>query len=163
MTAYDPLQWHDFFVGTIGASAALTGLLFVTISINLQQILDYPRLPGRAAGTLGILVATLVVSGFALAPGQTDRALGVEIAAVGVVIAVQALWVSLGKQEESEERSRTLEHLTPLLLPGLAFIGGGLSLLAGGGGGLYWVLAGVLLAFVVASINAWVLLVEILR
>jgi hypothetical protein len=31
------------------------------------------------------------------------------------------------------------------------------------GGGLYWVLAAVLLVFVSASINAWVLLVEIMR
>ena len=40
---------------------------------------------------------------------------------------------------------------------------GGASLLARAGGGLYWVLAGVLLVFVSASINAWVLLVEIKR
>jgi hypothetical protein len=33
----------------------------------------------------------------------------------------------------------------------------------GGGGGLYWVLAGTLLSFLAASISAWVLLIEILR
>jgi modulator of FtsH protease len=162
MSAYDPLQWHDFFVGTIGASAALTGLLFVTISINLEQILKFPFLPGRAAGTLGLLVAALVVSGFALAPGQSNRALGLETAAVGVAIVVQSLWVSL-RRRGGERNTRVPQHLIPLLLPGLAFIAGGLSLVAGGGGGFYWVLAAVLLAFVVASINAWVLLVEILR
>jgi hypothetical protein len=37
------------------------------------------------------------------------------------------------------------------------------SLLTGAGGGLYWVLAGILLVFVSTSINAWVLLVEIKR
>ncbi len=36
-------------------------------------------------------------------------------------------------------------------------------LVVGAGGGLDWVLAGVLLVFVSASINAWVLLVEIKR
>ena len=69
MASYSPFAWHDFFMGTIGAAAALTGLLFVAISINLQQILRYPHLPGRAAGTLGILVSALVVSGFALCTG----------------------------------------------------------------------------------------------
>ena len=79
---YNDLAWHDFFIGTIGTvAAALTGLLFVAISINLEQILKYPQLPGRAAGTLGILVSALVVSGFALAPGQGSRTLGIEIAA----------------------------------------------------------------------------------
>jgi hypothetical protein len=31
------------------------------------------------------------------------------------------------------------------------------------GGGLYWILAGTVLTFVGATLNAWVLLVEILR
>lgn len=160
---YSPLEWHDFFVGTIGASAALTGLLFVTISINLEQILKLPQLPGRAAGTLGILVCALAVSGFALAPGQSGVALGIEISAAGAVIAVQAVWVTHRPQETDEPNPWIFHHLISLLLPSVAFIVGGLSLIAGRGGGLYWILAAILLAFVAASINAWVLLVEILR
>jgi hypothetical protein len=163
VASYSPSVWHDFFVGTIGASAALTGLLFVAISINLEQILKYPQLPGRAAVTLGILVSALVVSGFALAPGQTNRALGIEIAAAGVVVAAQALWVTHGKQGPDEPKAWVIEHLVTLLLPSIALIIGGVSLATGEGGGLYWVLAAVLFAFVSASINGWVLLVEIKR
>jgi modulator of FtsH protease len=164
VAASTPSQWHDFFVGTIGASAALTGLLFVAISINLQQILKYSELPGRAAGTLGILLCALVVSGFALAPGQGNRALGLEIAFAGAAIVVQAVWVTRKRLNKGrEERSWAVEHLVSMLLPSLAFLAGGLSLITGGGGGLYWVLSAILLAFVVASINAWVLLVEIMR
>ena len=39
----------------------------------------------------------------------------------------------------------------------------GASLLAEAGGGLYWLLAGIILAILGAVLNAWVLLVEILR
>jgi modulator of FtsH protease len=39
----------------------------------------------------------------------------------------------------------------------------GISLIAGAGGGLWWLLAGIIGALVGAVINAWVLLVEILR
>ncbi len=163
MASYNPLVWHDFFMGTIGAAAALTGLLFVAISINLEQILKYPQLPGRAAGTLGILVSALVVSGFALAPGQGTRGLGIEIGVVGAIVAVQCLWVARGKGRPGEPKLWKFSHLATLLLPGLAFVVGGMSLIAGGAGGLYWVLGGVLLVFVSASINAWVLLVEIKR
>jgi modulator of FtsH protease len=163
VASYSTLAWHDFFLGTIGASAALTGLLFVAISINLEQILKYPQLPGRAAGTLGVLVSTLVVSGLALAPGQSIRALGIEIAAAGAVVAGQSVWVSHGSQAPGDRRSWQFEHLATLLLPSLAFIVGGVSLIAGGGGGFYWVLAAILIGFVSASINAWVLLVEIKR
>ena len=137
--------------------------MFVTISINLEQILKLPQLPGRAAGTLGILVCALAVSGFALAPGQSGVALGIEISAAGAVIAVQAVWVTHRPQEADEPNPWIFHHLISLLLPSVAFIVGGLSLVAGRGGGLYWILAAILLAFVAASINAWVLLVEILR
>ena len=53
--------------------------------------------------------------------------------------------------------------MVTLLLPGTLFFAGGLSLIADGGGGLYWVFAGTALAFVVSALNTWVLLVEVLR
>ena len=56
-----------------------------------------------------------------------------------------------------------IEHLVTLLVPSIALIVGGVSLVAGAGGGLYWVMAAILFAFVSASINVWVLLVEIKR
>jgi hypothetical protein len=40
---------------------------------------------------------------------------------------------------------------------------GGLSLTLETGGGLYWIVAGIVLAICGAIVNAWVLLVEILR
>jgi hypothetical protein len=164
VNAYDPAAWHDFFVGAMGASAALTGLLFVAISINLEQILKFPNLPGRAAGSLSILVAALVVASCGLAPGQSLQALGAEIAVAGSVVAGQAIWVTTRKPEEAGYRvTWRIERIVTMLLPGLVFLAGGLSLIAGGGGGLYWILGAIVLAFVVSAINAWVLLIEVLR
>lgn len=163
MASYSAVPWHDFFVGTIGASAALTGLLFVAISINLEDILKYPQLPSRALGTLGILVSALVVSGFALAPGQSYRVLGIEIAVTGLVVAVPTLWAAHRKEAPDEPRAWVVEHLVTLLLPSIVFTVGGVSLAARTGGGLYWVMAGILSAFVSAAVNGWVLLVEIKR
>src|ERR1700722_6987557 len=163
MGGYAPADWHEFFNAAAGASAALLGLLFVAISINLKLILEHRHLPGRAAGTLGTLLSVLVVSSFGLAPGQSNRTLGVEVLVTGAVVATQAIWVSVGKRSEGDPLSWTLGNLPLLLFPALALVGGGCSLLAGSGGGLYWVLAGTVLTFVGASVNAWVLLVEILR
>ena len=163
MSAYVPADWHEFLVAAMGASAALLGLLFVTISINLEEILQHRHLPGRAAGTLGMLLSVLVVCIFGLVPGQSVRALGVEILATGAAVAVQAVWVSVGKRSQGDPISWTLGALPILLLPPLAFVVAGCSLLAGSGGGLYWMVAGTVLTFVGASVNAWVLLVEILR
>lgn len=163
MAGFAPIAWHDFFVGAVSASAALTGLLFVPISINLKQILKFPHLPARAAGTLDILFTALVVSSCGLAPDQSVTALGVEIVLAGAAITFQAVWVSLGSRAADDRTVWKLERLLALLLPGLVFVGGGLSLAVGGGGGLYLVLAAMILAFVVAAINAWVLLIEVLR
>ena len=39
MHGYDPAAWTGFFTAVTGAAAALTGLLFVAVSINLENIL----------------------------------------------------------------------------------------------------------------------------
>ena len=115
------------------------------------------------------MVCALVVSGFGLAPGQGNRALGLEVVVAGAAVVAQTVWATRRKQdkevEAADERSSLprVEHLVSMLLPSLAFVAGGLSLIARGGGGLYWVLSAILLAFVVASLDAWVLLVEIHR
>jgi hypothetical protein len=45
----------------------------------------------------------------------------------------------------------------------VSFVIGAISLIAETGGGLYWIVAGIVFAIAGAVANAWVLLVEILR
>ena len=76
MTFLQPAQWHDLFVAIAGAAAALTGLLFVAVSINLRQVLDYPSLPTRAVETLSLIGALLLPSVFMLTPASRSRCSG---------------------------------------------------------------------------------------
>jgi hypothetical protein len=46
---YAAPAWAGFATAVAAATATLTGLLFVAVSINLQRILQYPNLSGRAA------------------------------------------------------------------------------------------------------------------
>ena len=89
MHSYSVLGWDSFFVAQVGATAALTGLLFVAISINLQTILKYPWLPALAGETFLVLAVALVISTLGLVLGQSSRLFGAEI----VVIAAAA-WPS---------------------------------------------------------------------
>jgi hypothetical protein len=163
VSAYSAAAWHDFFIAAVGASAALLGLLFVAISINIALILKYPHLPGRAASTLGVLLTVLVVCCFGLAPDQSATRLGWEIIIPTAISVVQTVWALHGFRRKDTPLRWTIGAMPMHLLPILALMVGGITLLSGSGGGLYWVLIGTVLAFVTASVNAWVLMVEILR
>jgi hypothetical protein len=82
VTACDPSEWHDLFVATAGASAALAGLVFVAVSINIERILKFPGLPERALETVLLLLVSIV----GLIPGQGHVALGTELLLVSLVV-----------------------------------------------------------------------------
>ncbi len=163
MFPYDPSEWSDLFVGVAGASAALTGLLFVAVSINIERILKLPGLPDRALATLLMLLGVLVASILGLAPGQSRTAVGAELIGVGLAMTAGVgvlTWLSRGRE------APTSSFVARLIVAGagtIPFVIGGASLLLECGGGLYWILAGTVLAITGAVLNAWVLLVEILR
>jgi hypothetical protein len=165
MEAYSTAGWGELFIAEAGASAALAGLLFVSISINLDRILKGSGLPGRAGEAIVLLVAVLVVSTLVLVPGQSRTALGTELLMAGLVA-----WLILVVIHVRAVRGRV--GPSPAVLggrvvmaqaAGLPFLVAAVSLLLGAGGGLYWLVPGVVFCFVVAVLDAWVLLIEILR
>lgn len=164
MTAYDPAQWSDLFVATAGASAALTGLLFVAVSINLDRILGEAGLPDRALETVLLLLSVVLVSVVGLIPEQSSGALGTELLFVSLTIAlVIARLPTVGLASFAPPRSWVWARWGLRIAGTLPFVIGGASVLLEAGGGLYWVAAGVVFAIVGAVANAWVLLVGILR
>jgi hypothetical protein len=165
VTAYAADHWTEFGVATAGAAAALAGLLVVAVSINLERILQYPSLPNRAGHTLILFALPLVVGLLLVVPGQPDAALGSELLAIGVVTGLFMLYTN-ARTPLTEQESRTTWVLSRLLPPILScgfLVVAGIALIARGGGGLYWLVPAVLAAIVFGLINAWVLLIEILR
>ena len=70
MTAYDASEWTDLFVAAAGAGAALAGLVFVAVSINIDRILSLEGVPERALATVLTLLMVVCVSIVGLIPGQ---------------------------------------------------------------------------------------------
>jgi hypothetical protein len=162
--AYDPTDWHELFVATTGAGAALAGLVFVAVSINIERILKFPGLPERALETVLLLLSVVVVSIIGLVPGQDHVALGIELMITGLLFAGVIWRIALRTKLSGDEPKMWLtERLVVLGWGTLPFVIGGLSVLATNGAGLYWIAFGIVGAIVGAVANAWVLLVEILR
>jgi hypothetical protein len=152
--------WDNFFVAEAGAAAALAGLLFVSVSINLARILEFPSLPPRAAEALLLLFAVLLLSLLALVPGQSPSLLGAEVTGLGVL-----LWIALTLTLARGGKPRQYAMLRVLLnqLPPIMFVVAGVMLYSGHPAGLYWLAPATLLAILASVAAAWVLLVEILR
>ncbi len=164
MVAYDPSEWSELFVAAAGASAALAGLVFVAVSINLERILKYDGLPERALETLLLLLGVLVFSVVGLIPGQGHSALGAEMLGLGLFLLATIVALPYSHKSIDGEPRYGLVTRWGIRLGGTApLIVGGASILAESGGGLYWIVAGMVLAVTGAVANAWVLLVEIVR
>ena len=163
-------DWHDFLVTAAQAGAALAGLVFVGISINLEMIMSNPTygLPGRALEALVMLMAVLVVCSALLLPAQGMVLAGVEVLAVGIanwviIVAIQLLHFRDWQSPEPHLRRTFVWRVVLGQAATLPFVASGVAVLGWGVDGLYLLAVGVILSFLAAVAEAWVLLVEIQR
>jgi modulator of FtsH protease len=112
-----------------------------------------------------LLLAVFIASAFVLVPEQAHGALAVELTALGVAVMALALVLSARRRPSvSADYRRPTDVATLMSIVAIAPIAvAGVSLLAGAGGGLYWLVPGFLACIGVALLDSWVLLVEIKR
>jgi modulator of FtsH protease len=160
-------SWSNLFIATAGASAALAGLVIVAISVNTAQILRFRQLPARAAATIASLLLILLGSVAGLIPDQSLRLLGAEILVFTALFwCIQMRATVLAVREHRAEDRPTREWMfiaTVGQLQVIPFAVGGIVLALDDTNGLFWIVGGFLLVFAAAMMNAWVLLIEILR
>ena len=165
MTAYEAHQWVEFGVAVAGAAAVLAGLIFVSVSINLDKVLEVHGLPGRAGESIVMFAGVLILSICLLLPGQSRVALGVELLVGGLLLVTLLVLIALPGLNRPTRQPLTwrITRIVIALAASVPVIVSGISLLAERGGGLYWLAAGFMLAFAGGIGNAWVLLVEVVR
>jgi hypothetical protein len=158
-------DWNNFFTAQAGAFAALTGLVFVALSINLKEILSQPGLPGRAGQAVITLVTPVLIGLLGLLPQQDSRTLGSEFLVVGIVgwTAVTAILVSGRRALAARPVNERLIRIISVQAAMLLIIVAAAVLMTGDASGFYWQAAGTGVCLVSGMTDAWVLLVEILR
>lgn len=161
--AYEPEAWNEFFIMTGGASAALAGLLFVAVSLNHEQILKFRALPSLAAASISMLLSVVLVCTLGLAPSQPAMLLGIEYLILGLATATVVFVLDARNFAGLERAGWRISRLLMTTISLLPLVVAGVSLVVGAGGGLYWMLAGVVASLITATYNAWVLLIEIRR
>jgi len=158
-------KWSDFFVAIVGAAAALTGLIFVGVSISLSKILSVPRLTGRASESLILLLVVLTVSALCLVPNHSACLIGAEVLAIGVVVWAVSLRldVEMLRKSEVQFKKYAWQNMLFTQLSIIPYLIAGIMMLCQGYEGIYWLIPGIIFSFIKAVLDAWVLLVEIHR
>lgn len=158
-------QWANYFIAVAGGAAALAGLIFVSVSLNLKTILAGSFLAGRALGTLVLLINILISGSFCLIPGRPLRDLGISIIISGLVVWVMTtrLDIKMYRAAGNEYRVHYVRNLIFTQLAILPFIAGGFRFFMGSIHGADLIVYGVTFSFIKAILDAWVLLVEINR
>ena len=158
-------SWQSFFATVAGVFAALTGLVFVALSINLKEILSIEGLSGRAGEAILLLLYPVFVGIIGIAPQSNIHSLGWQIGIptallLAFIVKIIQSAIKLGKGRPIYEIGT---RITLAVLPTFAGLIASVMLITGMRGGFWTLLITVILCAISGVSDAWVLLVEILR
>ena len=156
---YDPDKWSGFFTMVGGGAAALTGLVFVAMSLNLEEMTDDATHKYRSINTLAGLTAVFVRCGLVLMGGQDHRAVGAELSVVAVIGA--AIFVYGFRQAYRFGSSPSLQRLALGTSLYAAEVAGACVLVSGSILGLYVAAAAIVLNVAFMTSAAWLLVVSV--
>ena len=156
-------EWDTFAVVVGGSAGALVGLLFVAISIHAARMAASADLRGRAAQTLVIFAALLLIALLLAIPEQSQRVLGAEFLLLAALVATALIWLDrLARRTDSPRPvARTLQNVNPstLTAAGIALAGG---LMVFGVDWADFALVPVICAAMVGGLaSAWLLLTKL--
>jgi hypothetical protein len=159
---YQAGAWLTFGAALAGVAGALTGLLFVAVSIKSDALARSRNLSSRAAQTLVLFMIAVLLGLLGVTP-QPRLALGLELIglAAGSGVILRILDRRAGSAGEDAARvSRYIERFSPNLVTALLVAVAGLTTAIRAGGGLYWLLPAAVAALLGGVISAWLFLVR---
>src|SRR5215467_14516617 len=161
LEVYDPGQWSNFFVLVGSGSAALTGLVFVAITINLKGVAQDATHRYRAINMLSGFTSILIVSSFALMGHQTYRTLGIEWLIVSLLAAAINTngYIQAFRLDGSSRYALSLVRMIGGSACYLGQIIGAVTLYSGSGTGVYVAAIALIITFCYLISGSWLLIV----
>ena len=157
---YEPEQWNNFFVLVGTGSAALTGLVFVALTINLRVIAQDATHRYRAINMLSGFTAAFVICALALMGHQTYRTLGIE----WLLVSSLAAGINTNGYVQGLRLAGSRYALSPLRIVGgsacyLGQIIGSLMFFLGSRTGIYVAAIALIINFYFLVSGSWLLIV----
>jgi modulator of FtsH protease len=161
---YDPQQWNNFFVLVGTGSAALTGLVFVAMSINLKGVVKDATHTHRAINMLSGFTAAFILGALALMGHQTNRTLGIEWLIVSsLAAAINTYGYVQGFGQAGSRYALSLGRITGGSACYLGQIIGSLILFFGYSAGIYIAAIALIVNFCFLISGSWLLIVGTLQ
>jgi hypothetical protein len=159
---FKPEQWHDFFLMVGGGAAALAGLVFVGMTINLKIIICDPTHKNRAIGTLTGFTAVFMICALGLVGKQNHQSIGIEWLAVSVpatIIYIRGYFQAI--KMHGSPLALSISRLIFGTADYAVQIIGSFLLIAGHIAGLYLASIAMVISFASLISGAWLLIVGI--
>ena len=162
-------SWHDFYLTLGAASATLIGLLFVGVSINLEEFTTEEETGVRvfAEQAFGNFILVLVIALMVLIPDQDQASLTVQLAIVGVLgtfrVARRAAFFLRGTAGAFGGWGYLIRRLGLPAIASLAVLAVALLIQSNPVTAFYWLVGAVLVYLFSAAQSAWDLLIEVGR
>jgi len=161
---YKPDLWSNFFVLVGTGSAALAGLVFVAISVNLRGVVKDATHTYRAINMLSGFTAAFVVSCLALMGHQTHRTLGIEWLLVSLLAgAINTNGYIQGFSVAGSRYALSLARVVGGSACYLAQVIGAVLFYYGSGAGIYISATGLIVNFYFLVSGSWLLIVGTLH
>jgi hypothetical protein len=153
-------MWLGFGEALAAVAGALTGLLFVALSVKSAALAVSRSLSSRAAQTLVLFMTSVLIAVLLVAP-QPPAALGWELLAVAAVSGI-ALFILDRRAGHGSDRgvARYIERFSPNAITAVLVGAAGLTFLLKAGGGLYWLIPAAVASLLGGVVNAWLFLVK---